>query len=115
MAWTNRTWPNTLWYLTNTLNLKSNLEEFGHINFSQPCDSWHHDQRSNFHLNTADHSGKNWLSGHEAPAVHRGEENEGVELFAWVEQEVDKVDRDDNDECLGLLDSGKEIWWNVNI
>ena len=37
------------------------------------------------------------------------EEKRAVKLLARVEQEIDKVDGDDNDERLGLFDSDKKV------
>ena len=48
-----------------------------------------------------------------ASAVH-GVEAEQVELSAAVEEEVDEVDGDNDDQSLGLLDSGEnkfDAWW----
>ena len=53
-----------------------------------------------------------------ASAVH-GVEAEQVELSAAVEEEVDEVDGDNDDQSLGLLDSGGSkfdaCWWASTV
>ena len=68
-----------------------------------------HQPMSNFHLRTVKNIRKNWLCGLAASTVNRCKEDKAVKLLARVEQEIDKVDGDDNDERLGLFDSDKKF------